>query len=249
MPIYTSRGFFSGREEFRAAPGITHLVRLRTHLKNTPASSSFSDRQGVFFKWGRFPAFSRAAQISADLDGRKDGTNRLQWRLARCSRAPHPHSSPRQSNQNARNRPRGCGRSLYHLMACAADGRAGTERLWHQCPGTRGYRSAAIRVTRKITMKMKNKMRATPAAADATPPKPNTPATNAMAANTSAHRACHSPEVGWPAARDATAETPQTRLKRTAVRFCSERPRGAGRQLHVKRLTRSARRPRAGPRR
>jgi hypothetical protein len=44
------------------------------------------------------------------------------------------------------------------------------------------HRIAAINVTRNTTMKMKNKMRATPAAADATPPKPNTPATNATTA-------------------------------------------------------------------
>ena len=50
----------------------------------------------------------------------------------------------------------------------------------------KSYRSAAMRVMRKITMKMKNRMRAMPAAADATPPKPNTPATNAMTAKMSA---------------------------------------------------------------
>src|SRR5207342_3692794 len=56
------------------------------------------------------------------------------------------------------------------------------------------YSSAAIRVMRKITMKIKNRMRAMPAAADATPPKPNTPATNAMTAKMSAQVSMsHSP--------------------------------------------------------
>src|SRR5262249_25836856 len=56
------------------------------------------------------------------------------------------------------------------------------------------YRSAAIRVMRKMTMKIKNRMRAIPAAAEATPPNPNTPATNAMTAKMSAQVSMsHSP--------------------------------------------------------
>jgi hypothetical protein len=50
----------------------------------------------------------------------------------------------------------------------------------------RRYSNAAISVTRKTTRKIKNKIRATPAAAEATPPKPNTPAIKATTAKISA---------------------------------------------------------------
>ena len=74
---------------------------------------------------------------------------------------------------------------------------------------------------RKTTMKMKNRIRATPAAADATPPKPNTPATKATTAKMSAQVSRLPLSQCWTAGFQGT-NSPQRPPERAVFRFRSE---------------------------